>query len=92
MGTTEKELTETLQREAERPQSGSKMEAYEKALLHWKDLVRRGIAKERGYNLLTIDSPDYMNGGGFNKSQLGQEDEFIPLIFPIHLAQPVDGY
>jgi hypothetical protein len=92
MGPIEKELIEVLQSETERLQNAPRIKDYEKAIRQWEDLVKRGLAKERGYNLLTIDSPHHLDRVIPNKSQLDQADEFIPLIFPIHLVPSVNEY
>ncbi|MBT1687216.1 hypothetical protein [Dawidia soli] len=55
MGTIEDKLINTLTTATEKFENDPKIKEFEKASLEFKNLVQAGIAKERGYNLLTVE-------------------------------------
>jgi len=69
MGTIEKELIAAIKSEAERLQNDPKVKEFEKAISDFKTLVEAGIAKERGYNLMTLDAT-HLQGEHFNRTPL----------------------
>lgn len=65
MGTIEKKMIETIKAETEKFENDPKVKEFEKANSEFKALIKEGIVKERGYNLLTVESA-HLNGVHFN--------------------------
>lgn len=51
-----KDLENSIKQEGERLKSSETLASFEKASLEFEKLVERGIAKKRGYNLMTIET------------------------------------
>lgn len=65
MGGIEIKLKETLQTQEEKFHDDPQFKEFEKANEEFKNLIQKGIIKERGYNLLTIESA-HLNDFHFN--------------------------
>jgi hypothetical protein len=65
METIENKLIESIKNETERFENDPKVKEFEKAYSEFKTLVIEGIVKERGYNLLSIET-SHLNGVNFN--------------------------
>lgn len=50
-------------------EENNKLELFEKASANFEELIKRGLAKNRGYNLLTIDKA-HLHKTSFNISNL----------------------
>jgi hypothetical protein len=48
-------LTQELEKESKKFQGDATLVAFEQASIEFEELVKKGIAKRRGYNLMTIE-------------------------------------
>lgn len=65
MGTIEKNVISTVRTETEKFKNDSKIKEFEKASAEFKSLIEKGLVKERGYNLLSVENA-HLKGANFN--------------------------
>lgn len=65
-----KKLEKVLEKEKARLEKEETLEKFEKAAEEFEEMIKKGLVKRRGYNLMTIDNK-HLNGCTFNSNLQG---------------------